>query len=247
MTESEFQNFLKGLHIIDRKIVDIAYLSTPDEEERQKRLASLLKKAEQLQAHTEEIERLWNEAAAKVEEGRKEWLKGTFTPFTPPDESKKSLFPVNRLPDGIKEMVTAIAESLQVPPDMPATAALGVDESKRLLTSRDHAKVMALVKKRCANYDAENHECLMMNGYGCALETSLHLCCNYFRDCVLPLDKQLYDELTALETGGDTKRCAVCRKQFIPGSNRAKYCPICAKKDERLKHAKRQRKYRDKT
>ena len=126
MTESEFQNFLKGLHIIDRKIVDIAYLSTPDEEERQKRFASLLKKAEQLQAHTEEIERLWNEAAAKVEEGRKEWLKGTFTPFTPPDESKKSLFPVNRLPDGIKEMVTAIAESLQVPPDMPATAALGV-------------------------------------------------------------------------------------------------------------------------
>ena len=129
MTESEFQNFLKGLHIIDRKIVDIAYLSTPDEEERQKRFASLLKKAEQLQAHTEEIERLWNDAAAKVEEGRKEWLKGTFTPFTPftpPDESKKSLFPVNRLPDGIKEMVTAIAESLQVPPDMPATAALGV-------------------------------------------------------------------------------------------------------------------------
>lgn len=129
MTESEFQNFLKGLHIIDREIVDIAYLSTPDEEERQKRFASLLKKAEQLQAHTEEIERLWNAAAAKVEEGRKEWLKGTFTPFTPftpPDESKKSLFPVNRLPDGIKEMVTAIAESLQVPPDMPATAALGV-------------------------------------------------------------------------------------------------------------------------
>ena len=36
MTESEFQNFLKGLHIIDREIVDIAYLSTPDEEERQK-------------------------------------------------------------------------------------------------------------------------------------------------------------------------------------------------------------------
>ena len=129
MTESEFQNFLKGLHIIDREIVDIAYLSTPDEEERQKRFASLLKKAEQLQAHTEEIERLWNAAAAKVEEGRKERLKrafAPFAPFAPPDESKKSLFPVNRLPDGIKEMVTAIAESLQVPPDMPATAALGV-------------------------------------------------------------------------------------------------------------------------
>ena len=83
MTESEFQNFLKGLHIIDRKIVDIAYLSTPDEEERQKRFASLLKKAEQLQAHTEEIERLWNAAAAKVEEGRKERLKRAFAPFAP--------------------------------------------------------------------------------------------------------------------------------------------------------------------
>lgn len=105
MTESEFQNFLKGLHIIDREIVDIAYLSTPDEEERQKRFVSLLKKAEQLQAHTEEIERLWNEAAAKVEEGQKERLKRA---FAPPDESKKSLFPVNRLPDGIKEMVTAV-------------------------------------------------------------------------------------------------------------------------------------------
>ena len=83
MTESEFQNFLKGLHIIDRKIVDIAYLSTPDEEERQKRFASLLKKAEQLQAHTEEIGRLWNEAAAKVEEGQKERLKRAFVPFVP--------------------------------------------------------------------------------------------------------------------------------------------------------------------
>ena len=94
MTESEFQNFLKGLHIIDREIVDIAYLSTPDEEERQKRFVSLLKKAEQLQAHTEEIERLWNEAAAKVEEGQKERLKGLLPllPLLPRQTNPKNHF-----------------------------------------------------------------------------------------------------------------------------------------------------------
>ena len=77
MTESEFQNFLKGLHIIDREIVDIAYLSTPDEEERQKRFVSLLKKAEQLQAHTEEIE------SRKGGGGTERTVKKGFYPFYP--------------------------------------------------------------------------------------------------------------------------------------------------------------------
>lgn len=129
MTESEFQNFLKGLHIIDREIVDIAYLSTPDEDERKKRLASLLKKAEQLQAHIEEIERLWNEAAAKVEEGQKERLKRTFEPFEPfepADSSKLPIFPVDLLPPVLRDFSKAVAESLQVPTDMPAAAVLGV-------------------------------------------------------------------------------------------------------------------------
>ena len=104
---------------------------------------------------------------------------------------------------------------------------------EKLWTASQKSRVMQLVKSSCCNYARNPDECLLLDGFPCILETSMHLCCNYFRDCVLPLDKQLCDELTALETGGDTKRCAVCGKQFIPGSNRAKYCPICAKEIHR--------------
>ena len=49
--------------------------------------------------------------------------------------------------------------------------------------------------------------------------------CRWFREAVLPLDRELE---TALFHRLDAKRCAVCGALFTPGSNRAKYCPECA-------------------
>ncbi len=40
------------------------------------------------------------------------------------------------------------------------------------------------------------------------------------------------------------KKCAVCGALFTPGSNRAKYCPECAKEEERRKTCERVRRHR---
>jgi uncharacterized Zn finger protein (UPF0148 family) len=37
------------------------------------------------------------------------------------------------------------------------------------------------------------------------------------------------------------KRCAVCGKPVYSSSNRAKYCPVCAKQERRKQDAKRKR------
>ena len=72
---------------------------------------------------------------------------------------------------------------------------------------------------------------------------SYSLLCRWFRAAVLPQDKELE---TALFHRMNAKRCAVCRALFIPGSNRAKYCPECAARMKRINAAKRKRKQREK-
>ena len=123
-------------------------------------------------------------------------------------------------------------------PDGEAVEIAREVKEEKLWTSRQHAQVMALVRKGCANYIAEYKECRYTDGYGCVLETSLHPCCNYFRDVVWPLDKSV-----PYEFGEDSKKCAQCGKAFQAGSNRAKYCPECAEKTAKEQHRKRQRKY----
>lgn len=111
----------------------------------------------------------------------------------------------------------------------------------RLWTAREHQQVMRFVKKHCCNYDGYYKECLLTGGYGCALETSLHPCCNYFKEAVWPLDKTIPYEVADQE---DTRKCQSCGKDFVPGSNRAKYCPECAEREARKKDAARKRKKR---
>lgn len=98
-------------------------------------------------------------------------------------------------------------------------------------TARQKQRVMSLVKSDCSNYEKFYHECLLTDGFGCALETSLHLDCDYFIDCVLPIDKTLEAEI--LGNRNSLKKCVCCGKEFVPGSNRAKYCPVCAKEVHR--------------
>lgn len=91
----------------------------------------------------------------------------------------------------------------------------------------------------CCNYDGDN--CLALDDGDecvCVQSISYSLLCRWFRAAVLPLDKSLE---TALLYRRDGKRCAVCGTLFLPGSNRAKYCPDCAKRERRRKEAARQR------
>ena len=92
----------------------------------------------------------------------------------------------------------------------------------------------------CCNYDHGN--CIALDaGEGCVCVQSISysLLCKWFRVAVLPLDKELE---AALFHRQESKQCAECGVLFLPGSNRAKYCPACATKVRRRKEAERQRK-----
>lgn len=135
------------------------------------------------------------------------------------------------MPEKLKYYPTPDAKAVEVE--------VGKGPPTKLWTSREHGKVVAMVKKHCANYSAEYKECLLTDGYGCILETSLHPCCNYFRDWVWGQDPTVsYEPVEA-------KTCAQCGKPFQPGSNRAKYCPECAKRIHRLQKTQSERKRRN--
>lgn len=126
MTQQEYRDFLHSIHAIDRTVVEVAYMSALEEEERRECLSLLLHRAEEIREPADKVKALWAETAEKMEEKKRESIFTIFTPFTPPDESKKPSFPVEHLPDDIRGMVEEIAESLQVSPDMPASAVLGI-------------------------------------------------------------------------------------------------------------------------
>ncbi len=67
------------------------------------------------------------------------------------------------------------------------------------------------------------------------------LICRWFRAAVLPLDENL---CAALLHRRERKKCVLCGGWYIPKSNRAKYCPECAKEEERRKTRERVRRHR---
>ena len=108
---------------------------------------------------------------------------------------------------------------------------------------RQYRRARRLVHE-CCNYDCGN--CLALDDGEecvCVQSISYSLLCRWFKAAVLPLDKELE---AALFHRLDRKRCCVCSHYFLPGSNRAKYCPDCAGRMKRIKAAERKRKQRAK-
>lgn len=106
---------------------------------------------------------------------------------------------------------------------------------------RQYRRARRLVQE-CCNYD--NGQCIALDeGDGCVCVQSIShsLLCRWFRAAVLPLDKELETELLYR---AESKKCAVCGSLFLPGSNRAKYCPECAVRMKRKHAAERKRKQR---
>lgn len=106
---------------------------------------------------------------------------------------------------------------------------------------QQHRRVRRLVHK-CCNYDDgfcialdDGEKCV------CVQSISYSLICQWFRAAVLPMDKELE---AALFPHLGTKQCAECGKRFVPGSNRAKYCPDCTATMKRRNATKRKRKQR---
>ena len=74
-----------------------------------------------------------------------------------------------------------------------------------------------------------------------AVRRLVHECCNYDGGNCLPLDESL---CAALLHRRERKKCVLCGGWYIPKSNRAKYCPECAKEEERRKTRERVRRHR---
>ena len=100
-----------------------------------------------------------------------------------------------------------------------------IKEKIPVMTYSQYRRARKLVHQ-CCNYESGN--CLALDDGEecvCAQSISYSLLCRWFRIAVLPLDKPLK---TVLLYRGSMKRCVVCGQPFLPGSNRAKYCKICA-------------------
>jgi len=109
------------------------------------------------------------------------------------------------------------------------------------------AKVVALVKSECANYDTATGDCLYLD-YPCPQLRSPLTCrergklvCRYFDQNVLPLDRLLQ---ASIHGGVELKKCKICGRTMEATGNRAKYCPECREQQRKKSEAARLRRAR---
>ena len=98
------------------------------------------------------------------------------------------------------------------------------------LTPSQRTRCNRLIKRLCANYDDGN--CLLLDdGEACVCPQTISysLLCKYFRNAVLPAEKELYADIFKQRT----YHYAECGAAFVPNSNRQKYCSDCSKKVHR--------------
>ena len=98
-----------------------------------------------------------------------------------------------------------------------------------------------LIRSQCCNYDHGN--CILLDdgeSCVCVQGISYSVLCKWFRNAVLPADCELYAEVMR---NRPEKSCLVCGKPIFSTSNRAKYCPSCAKRERRKQDAKRKREH----
>ena len=109
------------------------------------------------------------------------------------------------------------------------------------MTPEQASKVKKVVKKQCCNHIDGN--CILLDDGEpcvCVQGISYSLLCKWFRNAVLPADCELYAEVMR---NRPEKSCLVCGKPIFSTSNRAKYCPSCAKRERRKQDAKRKREH----
>ena len=95
------------------------------------------------------------------------------------------------------------------------------------LTPSQRSRCNRLIKRLCANYDDGN--CLLLDDGEpcvCPQTISYSLLCRYFRNAVLPAEKELYADIFKQRT----YHCAECGAAFVPNSNRQKILPIVQQK-----------------
>lgn len=111
------------------------------------------------------------------------------------------------------------------------------------ITPKQSKRINILIKKLCCNYmdgscllldDGEEHACVQcISRYG--------IYCNYFKNAVLPADRELLAEIMQ---PSHQKRCQICKSFFVPKAKNQRYCMDCAAVQKRKKAAERQRRKR---
>ena len=94
-----------------------------------------------------------------------------------------------------------------------------------------------LIKQRCCNYD--HGSCIVLDWSFCnvcAQYNSYSVLCKWFRNAVLPNNKELEQEI--YHSSPITHHCTVCKRKYIPSGPRSKYCPKCAQIVRREQQAK---------
>ena len=109
------------------------------------------------------------------------------------------------------------------------------------LTPKQSRSVNALLRRECCNYD--NGDCILLDCVCPQTITYSHIICKWFKNAVLPPDKELYIELMKPK---NIRVCAACGKGFIKKANKEKYCGQCRLMVRRRKKAEyeRNRRYR---
>ena len=112
------------------------------------------------------------------------------------------------------------------------------------MNGRQRQRAVSLIRKLCSACD--NGNCLYLDDgeeVPCPQTRSYSVCCKFFR-WVLLKDKAGRELETEIFGRDAMKRCAICGKAFLPGSNRAKYCNDCramAQRWQKAEYAKRRR------
>ena len=111
------------------------------------------------------------------------------------------------------------------------------------ITPKQSKRINALIRKLCCNYvdgncllldNGEEHSCVQcISRYG--------IYCNYFKNAVLPADRELFAEIMQPSS---QKRCQICKSYFVPRAKNQRHCPNCAAVQKRKKAAERQRRKR---
>ncbi len=118
------------------------------------------------------------------------------------------------------------------------------DGSLPRMTGRQRQRAVTLIHRLCSACD--NGHCLYLDDgeeVPCPQTLSYSVCCKFFR-WVLLKDKDGEDLETEVFGKNAAKRCAICGKAFIPGSNRSLYCDDCkpvARRRQKAEYAKRHR------
>ena len=101
-----------------------------------------------------------------------------------------------------------------------------------ILTDSQLRQARRLIRELCANYD--NGRCLLLESL-CPQCFSYTLLCNYFREAVLPEDKNLTMAICGEPV---VRRCVLCSRPLSGGKKNTLFCHQCA--CLRIRQAKRE-------